>query len=141
MGFSFRISTRAYVYSCDNTGENQTRLYVRVSGRDVDHEIASDESVSMAVVRVVSALEDRDPVTLPPLSTVLDPDALDALFQSTSDGKQRIGGHVSFIYSECEITVDHGEYLIAEPLSPLELRGTRVEPSDSGHSKSPDSGE
>lgn len=106
----------------------------------MDHEIASDESVSMAVVRVVSALEDRDPVTLPPLSTVLDPDALDALFQSTCDGKQRVGAHVSFIYSGCEITIDHGEYLTAEPLSSLELRGSGAEPSDSGHSKSPDGG-
>lgn len=71
---------------------------------------------------------------LPPLSTILDPDALDALFESTCDGKQRTGGEVSFIYSECEITIQHGEFLTVEPLAALDGRGPAAEPSDSGPS-------
>jgi hypothetical protein len=101
----------------------------------MDHEISVDESVSMAVVRAVSAVENRDPVTLPPLSAVLDPDALDALFDSTYDGKQRIGGQVSFVFSECRITVEHGEYLTAEPLSPLEPRVVGADSNQSGTSE------
>lgn len=101
----------------------------------MDHQIAPDESVSMAVVRAVSALEDRDPATLPPLGAVLDPDALDVLFDRTCGGKQRIGGRVSFVFSDCRITVDHGEYLTAEPLAPLKPRVARAESEQAGTSE------
>jgi hypothetical protein len=47
---------------------------------------------------------------------VLDPDALDALFDSRADGAPRTGGHLSFIFSGCSVTVDNGEYLTVEPL-------------------------
>jgi hypothetical protein len=77
----------------------------------VEYEIGADESVSTAVVRAVSAIEGREPRSLRPLSDVLDPDALDALFEPRSNGRPRIGGQLSFIYSNCVVTIDNGEYL------------------------------
>ena len=77
----------------------------------MEYEIAPDESVSTAVVHAVSAVEGREPSSLRPLSDVLDPDALDTLFEPRSNGRPRIGGQLSFIYSDCVVTIDNGEYL------------------------------
>jgi hypothetical protein len=74
------------------------------------------ESVSMAVVRAVSAVEGREPHSLPPLANVLDTDALDALFNARGDGTPRTGGRLSFVYSNCRLTIDNGEYLTLQPL-------------------------
>lgn len=87
----------------------------------MEYEIRPDESVSVAVVRAVSALEDREPDQLQPFSDVLDPDALDKIFEGHQDGTPRIGGHVSFVYSSCQVTIEHGEYLTVEKLG-SELR-------------------
>lgn len=82
----------------------------------MEYDIGADESVSMAVVRAVSAVEGRDPTALPPLGAVLDTDALDSLFESRSGGRARTGGRVSFVYSSSRITIDDGEYITVEPL-------------------------
>ncbi len=77
----------------------------------MEYDIDQDEPVSMAVVRAVSAVEGREPESLPPLENVVDTDALDALFDPRPDGKARSGGKLSFVYSESHLTVDNGEYL------------------------------
>lgn len=82
----------------------------------MEYEIGSNESVSTAVVRAVSAVEGRDPSMLPPLADILDPDALDTLFTPRFNGTARTGGRLSFIYSTCSITVDNGEYLTIQLL-------------------------
>ena len=83
---------------------------------DMEYEIDTDETVCMAVVRAVSAVEGRDPLALPPLGNVLDTDAIDTLFGSRYDGSTRSGGRLSFVYSNCHITVDNGEYLTLSPI-------------------------
>lgn len=82
----------------------------------MEYEVGVNESVSSAVVLAVSAVEGRDPRSLPALSEVVDPDALDAQFAPSSAGRARTGGRVSFVYSECRVTVDNGEYLTLQPL-------------------------
>lgn len=82
----------------------------------MDYCIDGGESVSMAIVRTVSAVEGCDPCSLRPLTAVIDPDALDALFESRSDDTARTGGQLSFIYSQCRVTVDNGEYLTVQLL-------------------------
>lgn len=82
----------------------------------VDYEIDPGESVSMAVVRAVSAVEGCEPCSLRPLAAVIDPDALDALCAPRADSTPRVGAHFSFIYSRCRVTVDNGEYLTVQPL-------------------------
>jgi hypothetical protein len=82
----------------------------------MEYDIAPDEPVSTAVVRAVSALRGRKRCTLRPLADVLDPDALNALFDAKSDGTGRAGGHLEFVYAACRVTVDNGEYLTIEPI-------------------------
>lgn len=82
----------------------------------MEYEIDADESVSAAVVRAVSAVEGRDLCSLQPLFYVLDPDALDTLFDSRANGDPRTCGCLSFIYSCCRVAIDNGEYLTVELL-------------------------
>lgn len=82
----------------------------------MDTDIGPGESVSLAVIRAVSAVEGHEPCSLPPLSEVLDPDALDALYDSPSNDTPRTGGCLSFVYCMCRVTVDNGEYLTIQPL-------------------------
>lgn len=89
----------------------------------MEYEIGQNELVSTAIARAVSAVDGREPCSLPPLTRVLDPDALDELFDSQFDGEPRTGGRVSFIYGRCRVTVDNGEYLTIQPLD-THLLGT-----------------
>jgi hypothetical protein len=107
----------------------------------VEYEIDADESVSTAVVRAVGAAEGRDPRSLAgdaPLADVLDPAALDALFEPRSDGTPRIGGRLSFVYSNCRVTVENGEFLALEPLDVVRSEGgagrraDATDPTDAG---------
>ena len=82
----------------------------------MEYDIGSDEPVSRAVVRVVSATEGQEPQSLPPLANVLDTDALNALFGPRGDGTARPGGRLSFVYSNCRLTIDSGEYLTCQLL-------------------------
>lgn len=98
----------------------------------MEYEIGSDESVSTAVVRAVSAVEGVDHRSLRTLAEVLDPDALDTLFRSRHDGSSRPGGCLTFVYSKCRVTVDNGECLTLQPIDPrlYEERGPDVIESD-----------
>lgn len=82
----------------------------------MEYEIGSSESISLAVVRAVSAVEGREPDSLPPLANVLDPEALDGLFAPRPGGTARAGGRISFVYSTCRVTIDNGEYLTLQPI-------------------------
>ena len=84
----------------------------------MEYEVGADESTSTAVVRAVSAVEGRDPRSLRPLGEILDPAALDALFGSRDGGILRLGGRLTFVYSECHITIDNAEYLMLQPIYP-----------------------
>lgn len=84
------------------------------------------------MVCAVSAVEGVDQRSLQPLAEVLDPDALNALFDSGGDGTSRSGGRLTFVYSKCCVTVDNGEYLTLHPIDPRirEERGPDVIDSD-----------
>jgi hypothetical protein len=84
--------------------------------QNVEYEIGSDEPVSSAVVRAVSAVDGREPTSLPPLGNVVDTDALDGLFAARLDGSARSGGRISLVYTGYRITVDNGEYLTISPV-------------------------
>lgn len=97
----------------------------------MEYEIGSDESVSTAVVRAVSAVEGHDPRSLRPLAEVVDPAALDALFAPGSDSTTRTGGRLSIVYEGCHITVDNGEYLTLRLLEDRFRDDRGSEPADS----------
>lgn len=81
-------------------------------------EIGADESVTKAIVRAVSVLENCDPLSLRPLSEVVDPDALNDLFGAQPDGTPRPGGSLALVYSDCHVTIENGEYLRLTPIRP-----------------------
>lgn len=88
----------------------------------MEYELVDKESVSMAVVRAVSSMENRTMSSLRPLSEIIDPDALDLLFAPGKDGSPRVGGRISFIYSKCKVTIESNEYLTVELLdTPLNI--------------------
>lgn len=65
---------------------------------------ASDGTVSVEVVERVADIEDVDPIELPRLYEVINPDALDQVFATTPTAG-REGGQVTFSYHGYEITV------------------------------------
>ncbi len=97
----------------------------------MEYEIEGDELVSTAVVRAVSAVEGRKPCSLRPLADVVDPTALDTLFDPQYDGKPRTGGRLSFVFDDCFVTIDNGEYLTLQLLEDRSRDGPDQEPTDS----------
>lgn len=75
------------------------------SGEDVR---ASVEPVSTTVVDAVAAAAGKEPHELEPLYHVLDPDALDGIFEDTgTPGTHRVG-RVEFTYCGFEVAVSIG---------------------------------
>lgn len=100
-------------------------------------EIGENESVSAAVLRAVSAVKGRKPASLQPLSDVLDPDALDALFDPRANDGLQTDGRLSFSYSSCHITIENGELLIIEQLETtdrLSAQPDRTDRAERSHS-------
>jgi hypothetical protein len=80
-------------------------------------------TVSERVIRTVAEATDTDPATLPPLYESVDPDALNELVESMSDGE------ISFTYVGREVTVDSdGGVRLAGSFT----RGSRTEAVVSG---------
>ena len=64
------------------------------------------QSLSERVIEATAAEVGTSPLDLDPLYTVVDPDALDALFRSSSPGVQRSEGHVEFTFAGVRVTID-----------------------------------
>ncbi|MFC3959248.1 HalOD1 output domain-containing protein [Halovivax cerinus] len=78
--------------------------------------------VSLEVVRTIAEREEIDPATLdPPLHDAVDPDALDAVFESTP-GADRTDGQIRFEYAGYAVTVfaDHSVSVEASDASTRE---------------------
>lgn len=72
----------------------------------VQHEWSDPEPLYYTVARAVAAITDTHPTDVQSVDEVVDPDALDQLFQPSADGSLRkSGGHVSFTLDDCEVTV------------------------------------
>ena len=61
------------------------------------------DQVTMAVVQAVSGATNRSVTALPPLYDAIDPDALDALVESTTGRSSRL--QIEFTYADCRVTV------------------------------------
>lgn len=84
-------------------------MYDRSDGDSlVVYETSPSQPLSAGVVAAVAAATDLDPTDdeLAPLATVIDPDALDALFDPVGGDASRADGRVSFRYHDHEVTVD-----------------------------------
>jgi hypothetical protein len=68
---------------------------------------ASDPSASERVIEQVAEAEGVSPTALSrPLNEVVDPEALDALFEPQPDGRPRNKGRVEFEYYGYAVSVD-----------------------------------
>ncbi|WP_232686356.1 HalOD1 output domain-containing protein [Halobacterium zhouii] len=71
---------------------------------------------SEAVVLAVADARDTDPLDLEPLNNVIDPDALDRLFQSA--GEESTVGELSFTMEGCEVVVHgDGDIVVTPPVT------------------------
>ncbi|QRV15714.1 HalOD1 output domain-containing protein [Haloterrigena salifodinae] len=64
-----------------------------------------EKAPSLAVVDAVASASETDPTALPPLYNAIEPDALDAMFESSQPGSTR---RISFSYNGFDVTVDGG---------------------------------
>lgn len=83
----------------------------------VQHDWTEPEPLYYTVARAVAAITDTHPTHVESVDQAVDPDALDRLFQPTSDGSLRKnGGHIGFTLDECDVTVYwDGEIVIRAP--------------------------
>lgn len=77
----------------------------------MEYDIDSDEGLTMAIIRAVSAVDGRAPEALPPLAECIDPGALEAVFAATTGDSPPTARQLSFTYADCRITVYNGELL------------------------------
>ena len=83
-----------------------------------------DESLGLAVVRAVASAKDVDPISLPPLTHTLDPDALDELF---SNGAGAHGHrHLVFEYADVFVSIRNDDSQPAISVTPVS-EASRVE--------------
>lgn len=74
------------------------------------------EPLSRRIVERVADAEGVDPVELDPLYTVVDPDALDSLFQPRLASRDGPGGELWFEYHDYEVRVGaDGRVTLADP--------------------------
>lgn len=71
-------------------------------------DLTGSPTPSDVVVKAVAEAASVDPMELPPLSDVVDPDALDALFQEQGPS------HVSFGYSGYDVELDSAGTVVVE---------------------------
>lgn len=67
--------------------------------------VGPGESASEVVVRTVSEAESRSAKALPPLTSSIDPDALDTLCTNSSDGTGQYDCTLQFPYSDSEVRI------------------------------------
>lgn len=68
-------------------------------------QFAEDWTTSERVVSAVAEATGADPVSLEPLYAVVDPDALDALLETSRPGPDGSLPRVSFTYCGCDVVV------------------------------------
>lgn len=73
-------------------------------------DVDDDETISEVVVRTVASVTGDDPMTMVPLGTVVDSDALDALCARAPDDSR-----LSFSFNGCRVTVYGGRSVWARP--------------------------
>lgn len=61
------------------------------------------DGAALTIVETVASVQERDPTELDPLSSIVDPDALNTLFASTE--AETSGALIQFEYENCLVSV------------------------------------
>ena len=75
------------------------------------HDWEDADPLYLTVVETVSAVNGREPTTMDPLYSVLDPDALEALLSSSRAGDVQL----SFTFEGCLVTLSSSGDVVVEP--------------------------
>lgn len=87
---------------------------------------STGESICTTVVTAVAEAKGVDPMDLNHrLNDVVDPDALERIFQKPAQGQPRTIGEVNFTLADCEVTVAAtGQVTVS---APLDSKGTTMD--------------
>ena len=103
------------------SSELPSRSYTDVGGFDPIHGTFhltrdwTDSSLTYSILEAVAAITGEIPEKLDPISDVVDPDALDALFES-ADPDEGAAASLTFSYNDCFVTVySDGRIVIVPP--------------------------
>lgn len=69
------------------------------------HDLRSDESVTVTVVRAVAIVTNTPPMDFDPMFETIDPDALNRLFNGPSGDSPQDSNWVSFRFNDCAVQV------------------------------------
>lgn len=95
---------------------NHTGADGRNGARVFRQDVGDDAEIATVVTRAVASMEEDDPESLqPPLHDVVDPDALDRIFQSLDGDTRRQTGRVEFPLREYEVTVWSDGTVVVDP--------------------------
>lgn len=78
----------------------------------VTQQLSPADEVCTTVALAVAAATDTPVDELPPLYTVIDPDALNAIFQPRSGGHPQEGTNVTFTIAGCTVTIRDGAVVV-----------------------------
>ncbi len=87
------------------SNNSQTCPEPPASATHFHHDWDGDRSLAAAIVSAVAELSRKDPTELEVLYEVVDPDALNELFEPTGTDVRRDGGHLWFSLEEYAVTV------------------------------------
>lgn len=101
---------------CKWLSSNPVYVVCRMVQYEIGNGQSGNDSVSQRVVAAVADARDEDPLELPPLYGVIDPDALDQLFDRGVSGRRPGPGRVIFMLADCEVVVhSDGEVDVTAP--------------------------
>lgn len=91
------------------THEARRVAFDRTTGRYcVRYDPSSVRDLSTVLVQALADVKGVDPIEIPRLNDVVDPDAMNAIFRAKPDGTPREGGRLAFTLSGAEVVV-HGD--------------------------------
>lgn len=88
-------------------------MYLRMRQQNTPLQ-ASNSSPTVEIVEIVADREGVDATELPPLGSVIDPDALNSLFAYSPDGAPQSQGYVVFQYCGYSVAVHSDGQIILE---------------------------
>lgn len=79
------------------------------------HDWEDPTPVSYTLLTAIGAITGKEVTELTPLTEIVDPDALDKLFDQWRRSQERTDAHLSFRFNRCAVTVRSTGKIVIEP--------------------------
>jgi hypothetical protein len=87
-----------------------------LDGHHVTYDWETDASLSSTIVETLAAVNETEPINMEPLFTVINPDALDQLFEPLCGSDRRNGdGRIEFLFDDHRIIVSASGEITIRP--------------------------